>query len=391
MANLLVKMFIKESEDVKSPKVRAAYGMLSGVVGIVLNCVLFVFKFVAGLMTGAVSVSADAFNNLSDAGSSIVTFIGFKMAGKPADNDHPFGHGRIEYIAGLVVAMAIVLMGYELFTQSVDRIIHPAETQFSVLSVIILVCSILVKMWMSHFNRQLGNKLDSAAMKATAADSLSDCISTAVVLVSLIVSAFWEFNVDGFAGLIVAVFVFMAGIEAAKDTLSPLLGEPAEPELVERMEHIVMDNNMIIGMHDLIVHNYGPGRVFASLHAEVPYNVDMLEAHDIIDLAEQRVKSELGCEVSIHMDPVITDDEEINGLKRMAIDVVTSIDNCITLHDFRVTRGPYITNLIFDVVVPYEFHMKDEELKEQINLRVNQADSRCRAVINVDKDYVKKS
>ncbi len=390
MTGLLVKMFIKDGENTSSPKVRAAYGMLSGCVGIVCNCILFVFKFIAGIITGAVSVSADAFNNLSDAGSSIVTFIGFKMAGKPADNDHPFGHGRIEYISGLIVAMAIMVMGVELFKQSLDRVIHPVETEFKIITVVILVGSILMKMWMAVFNRSLGKKLDSAAMKATATDSLSDCVSTSVVLVSLFISYFSGFNIDGYAGMIVAVFVFLAGIEAANDTLQPLLGQPAEKEFVDRIEAIVTEDEMIIGVHDLIIHNYGPGRIFASMHAEVPYNVDMLEAHDVIDLAEQRVKDEMGCEISIHMDPVVTDDEEINELKVMTTEVVKAIDAELKIHDFRVTKGPYIINLIFDVLAPYKFALTDEELKKRIADDISAKNSKCRTVINVDKDFVKK-
>ncbi len=391
MTGLLVKCFVKNGDNINNPKVRSSYGMLSGVVGIVCNCILFVLKFVAGLMTGAVSVSADAFNNLSDAGSSIVTFIGFKMAGKPADDDHPFGHGRIEYIAGLIVAIAIVVMGYELFTQSLDRIFNPKDTAFSIVSVIILIGSILVKMWMAAFNHTLGRKLDSAAMKATATDSLSDCISTTVVLASLIISVISGVNIDGYAGLIVAVFVLLAGVEAAKDTLNPLLGEPAEPEFVHQLEMYATENEMIIGVHDIIVHNYGPGRVFASMHAEVPYNVDVLEAHDIIDLAEQKIKAELGCDVSIHMDPVITDDEEINGLKTMVYQVVSGISDVLKIHDFRVTKGPYLTNLIFDILVPYDFTMKDDDLVEFIGKEVAARDSKCRVVINIDKDFVKKN
>ena len=391
MTGLLVKCFVKNGDNINDPKVRSSYGMLSGVVGIVCNCILFVLKFVAGLMTGAVSVSADAFNNLSDAGSSIVTFIGFKMAGKPADDDHPFGHGRIEYIAGLIVAIAIVVMGYELFTQSLDRIFNPKDTAFSIVSVIILIGSILVKMWMAAFNHTLGRKLDSAAMKATATDSLSDCISTTVVLASLIISVISGVNIDGYAGLIVAVFVLLAGVEAAKDTLNPLLGEPAEPEFVHQLEMYATENEMIIGVHDIIVHNYGPGRVYASMHAEVPYNVDVLEAHDIIDLAEQKIKAELGCDVSIHMDPVITDNEEINGLKTMVCQVVSGISDVLKIHDFRVTKGPYLTNLIFDILVPYDFTMKDDELVEFIGKEVAARDSKCRVVINIDKDFVKKN
>lgn len=385
MTDFLVKMFIKNSENIKEPRVRASYGMLSGIVGIVCNCILFVFKFIAGMVTGAVSVSADAFNNLSDAGSSIVTFIGFKMAGKPADTDHPFGHGRIEYISGLIVAMVIVLMGFELFQQSLDRILHPQDTSAGMLAFVILAVSILVKLWIWLFNRSLGRKISSAAMLATAADSLSDCISTAVVLLSLIISKVWGVNVDGYAGIIVAAFVFMAGIEAAKDTLQPLLGQPPEKEFVEALENLVMEDENIIGVHDLIVHNYGPGRVFASIHAEVPYNVDVLEAHDVIDLAEHKVKQQLGCDISIHMDPVVTDDEQINELKNMTKEVIEGISPILKMHDFRVTKGPYIINLIFDVVVTFDFELSDEQLKQKIAEEVAKRNQMCHVVINVDK------
>lgn len=385
MTDFLVKMFIKDSESIKDPSVRASYGMLSGIVGIVCNCILFVFKFIAGMVTGAVSVSADAFNNLSDAGSSIVTFIGFKMAGKPADTDHPFGHGRIEYISGLIVAMVIVLMGFELFQQSLERILHPQDTSAGMLAFVILAVSILVKLWIWLFNRSLGRKISSSAMLATAADSLSDCISTAVVLLSLIISKVWGVDVDGYAGIIVAAFVFMAGIEAAKDTLQPLLGQPPEKEFVEVLENIVMEDENIIGVHDLIVHNYGPGRVFASIHAEVPYNVDVLEAHDVIDLAEQKVKHQLGCDISIHMDPVVTDDEQINELKNMTQEVIHGISPILKMHDFRVTKGPYIINLIFDVVVTFDFELSDEQLKQRIAEEVAKKNQMCRVVVNVDK------
>lgn len=389
MTKLLVKMFVKNPEAFNEPRVRTAYGVLSGVVGIVCNLILFAFKFIAGIMTGAVSISADAFNNLSDAGSSIVTFIGFIMAGKPADTEHPFGHGRIEYVSGLIVSIAIIVMAYELFTQSLNRIIHPEETVFSIISVVILVGSILLKMWMSMFNKYLGVKINSAAMLATAADSLSDCVSTLVVLVSLVISHYTGFDVDGYAGIVVAVFVFMAGYGAAKDTLKPLLGELPEPEFVDAVEKMVMDNECIVGVHDLIVHNYGPGRVFVSVHAEVLYNVDVLKAHDIIDLAEQRVKEELGCEISIHMDPVVTDDEEINELKEMTLEVVKGIGEELTMHDFRVTKGPYITNMIFDVVVPYGFKYTQAQIIEMIKTEIAKRNSKCRAVINIDMDLVK--
>lgn len=389
MTEFLLKIFIKNSDDTDNPKVRQQYGMLSGIVGIVCNVILFITKFFAGIITGAVSVSADAFNNLSDAGSSIITFIGFKMAGKPADTEHPFGHGRIEYVAGLAVAAAIIVMGVELFQQSVSRLLHPEETVFSLVSVFILIGSIIVKLGMCLFNRRLGKKLSSAAMLATAADSLSDCIATSVVLLSLLLFRFTGVNIDGAAGIVVAVFVFMAGVDAAKDTLQPLLGQPADESFVNRLEELVTEDEHIIGVHDLIIHDYGPGRRFASLHAEVPYNMDMLEAHDVIDVAEKRVKSVLGCDITIHMDPVVTDDEQINELKEMTEQVIKDIDESLTMHDFRVVNGPALTNLIFDVLAPYNFSLSDEQLKKEINDRIREKKDNCFASINVDKSMVR--
>lgn len=391
MTDFLVKFFIKNSDDYKDAKVRQAYGMLSGVVGIFCNLVLFMLKLFAGIITGSVSISADAFNNLSDAGSSIITFIGFKMAGKPADTDHPFGHGRIEYISGLAVAAIIIVMAFELFQSSIDRIIHPLSMEFSLISVLILVASILMKLWMAVFNRSLGKRLDSATMKATATDSLSDCISTGVVLVSIFVGRFTGIDIDGYAGFVVAVFVLLAGIEAAKDTIAPLLGQAPDEEFVDRIEQIVMEQEHIIGVHDLIVHDYGPGRVFASMHAEVPCGVDVLEAHDIIDTAEMKIKKELGCDISIHMDPVVTDDEQVNELKELVLSIIKNIDETITMHDFRVTKGPLLTNLIFDIVIPFEYKMSDEKLKQNIADEVAKVHSNCYVVINVDKQYVKSS
>lgn len=388
MINFLVKIFVKNAEDVKNPRVRQQYGMFSGAVGIVCNLVLFVAKFLAGMMTGSVSISADAFNNLSDAGSSIVTILGFKIAGKPADTEHPYGHGRYEYIAGLMVSAAIVMMGFELLKSSFDKIIHPVHMEFSQISIIILVLSIGVKCWMAFFYKKLGRRISSSAMEATATDSLSDCISTTVVLISLIVSIAFGWNIDGYAGVVVAIFVLIAGVGAAKDMLQPLLGQPPEKEFVQAIEDVVMEDHNIIGIHDMIVHDYGPGRVFASLHAEVPYTMDVLKAHDCIDLAEQRVMQRLGCGISIHMDPVINDDEEVAALKELTLKVLADIDPLIRMHDFRTTQGPIFKNLIFDIVIPFHYKYTDEALIELIKKGITAAQNDCRAVINVDKDYI---
>ena len=319
MIDLLLKRFIKDYDKTKNPEVRTRYGVFAGIVGIICNLILFLAKIIAGVLTASVSIMADAVNNLSDAGSSIVTLIGFKLAGKPADYEHPYGHGRIEYISGFIVSGAIIIMGFELLTTSFRKILHPTPLEVSVSSLIILVLSILMKMWMAKFNKYLGNKVDSAAMKATATDSLSDCVATSVVLIGVLLTLFSDINIDGIAGVVVAVFVILAGFGAAKDTLQPLLGQPPTKEYVQELQNIVLQDKHIIGVHDLIVHNYGPGRVYASLHAEVPANMDMMEAHDYIDMAERRVEKRMKCFISIHMDPVVTDDEVINHLSLIHI------------------------------------------------------------------------
>lgn len=388
MIGWLVKIFIKDPDNVKDSKVRESYGVLSGAVGIFCNVCLFVLKFIAGIITGAVSISADAFNNLSDAGSSVITLAGFKMAGKPADTDHPYGHGRIEYMAGLGVSVAIIVMGVELFKQSVDRIINPEETVFSVLSVVILVGSICVKTWMAFFNYTLGKRIDSAAMKATATDSLSDCITTTVVLASVFVQYISGYNIDGYAGAVVALFVLYAGFGAAKDTIAPLLGKAPEQKLVSQIEDAVLEGGGVLGIHDMVIHDYGPGRVFASLHAEVPYDMDMLTAHDIIDHAESRIKKRLGIDISIHMDPVIYDDEKLKQIKQEIYKIVSDIDDRITMHDFRLVDSPGVKKVIFDCVVPFDMPISDNEVKKRIADEVLQLEGNYEAVINIDKPLV---
>lgn len=388
MINFLVKTFIKNSEDIENPQVRQSYGVFAGIVGIICNVILFSFKFMAGIITGAVSISADAFNNLSDAGSSVITLIGFKMAGKSPDSEHPYGHGRVEYLSGLLVASIIIIMAVELFKSSVEKIIHPEVMEFSLLSVIILVGSILMKMWMALFNTKLGNKISSSAMKATATDSMSDCIATTVVLVSLFISSFSGYNIDGIAGVIVAVFVFLAGIDAANDTIQPLLGKPPEKEFVNEITSCILEDKRIMGIHDMIVHDYGPGRVFVTVHAEVPYEMDMLKAHDIIDMAEHKVSQKFHCGITIHMDPVVTDDASINELKSVSQQVIHNIDPNISMHDFRVVTGPHRTNLIFDIVVPFGYSIPDEVLKKKIRDDIFAVKDNCYANITIDKSYL---
>ena len=312
MTNLLISLFIKDKENVKDAKVRNAYGKMAGIVGICCNIFLFATKFFAGIITGAISITADAFNNLSDAASSIITLVGFGMAGKPADEDHPFGHGRMEYVSGLVVSILILMMGVELFKTSVEKVIHPEVITEQWISYVILVISIALKFWMYMFNKGIGWRIHSETMKATAADSLNDCISTAAVVGGMLVFHYFHLNVDGIVGIFVACFVLWGGYESIKDTMNPLLGESPDPELIAKITETVLNHKMVIGVHDIVVHDYGPGRRIVSLHAEVPYNKDMMEVHDLMDHIEMRLMEEYHCEATIHMDPVVTDDEEVN-------------------------------------------------------------------------------
>lgn len=388
MITLLAQVFIKEQKD--KAKIRQAYGVLCGVVGILLNVMLFLGKFLAGTISNSIAITADAFNNLSDAGSSFVTLIGFKLAGAKPDPEHPFGHGRMEYISGLVVAAAILLMAYELIRDSIHKIIHPEETEFSVLVVLILVVSILVKLYMSFYNRNIGKRIDSAAMRATATDSLSDTCATTVVLIATLVGHYTGFYIDGWCGALVGLFILYAGINAAKETLDPLLGQPPEEEFVEQINQIVMAHSEVCGIHDLIVHDYGPGRQMISLHAEVPAEGDILEIHDVIDNVENELRAKLGCDATIHMDPIVTSDEHIGELKATVTDIITGIDEAVSMHDFRVVTGPTHTNLIFDVLVPFKFYISDDEMIMMIQEKVKQRIGKnYYVVIKVDKAYVK--
>lgn len=388
MVTLLAKIFIKDAEDTSSPKVRQAYGVLTGVVGILLNVLLFVGKFIAGTLSKSISITADAFNNLSDAGSSFVTLIGFKLAGAKPDPEHPFGHGRIEYVSGLVVSGAILLMAFELIKDSIDKIIHPQTVDFSALAAGILVVSILVKIYMYLYNSSISKKIDSAAMKATATDSLSDTMATTVVLIASIVGHYTGLKIDGYCGVLVGLFIFYAGFSAAKETLDPLLGQPPEEEFVEQIEEIVMSYELVQGIHDLVVHDYGPGRVMISLHAEVPAEEDILEIHDMIDVIENDLADKLNCEAVIHMDPLVTKDERVNELKKTIREVVDSLDGDVSMHDFRTVIGPTHTNMMFDVVLPFGYSMTDEMVKEEIQKRTwDRLGEGYNTVIQIDRPY----
>ena len=388
MTGLLIRLFVRNSEDIRNPDVRKDYGTLSGGVGIVCNILLFVFKVITGIVSSSISVIADAFNNLSDAASSIITIIGFKLADKPADNEHPYGHGRYEYLSGLLIAFLIVMTAVELLKSSVDKIFSSSDVEFSAFSVIILLLSIGVKLWMAVFNKKIGRKLNASAMLATAADSLSDCIATGAVLISLIVGYIFKINIDGYTGVLVALFVFKAGFEAANDTLKPLLGQAPDPEFVKALEDSVLEDNKIKGIHDMHIHDYGPGRVVVSLHAEIPAEMNVMEAHDIIDSTEDKIKKKYKCDISIHMDPVETENERVNELKKTVGEIINEISPKLNFHDFRITQGPMRTNIIFDIEIPFGFEMKDSDVIKEISRRVKALDESYYVVIQVDKVVV---
>ena len=388
MTDWLVKHFIQNPDDKDDPAVRQRYGLLSGGVGILLNLLLSAGKFLAGLLTGSIAVTADAFNNLSDAGSSVVTLAGFRLAAKQADDDHPFGHGRIEYLTGLLVAAAILLVGVELARTSLEKILQPEAVDFSWLSVGILCASILVKLWMSAFNRRLSRRIGSAAMAATAADSLSDVVATSAVLLGTLAGHFFSLRIDGWVGILVAAFILRAGWEAAKDTLDPLLGQSPDPDLVESIQKAVLAHPQVTGVHDLIIHDYGPGRRMMSLHAEVPMDADVLEVHDVIDKIERELKETFHIEAVIHMDPIATKDPQTNALREKMAALVREIDPAMTIHDFRMTVGPDHQNLIFDVVVPHKCPLSDEEVKAAIAGKAGELEGGpFFTVVSIDRSY----
>lgn len=370
MITLLAKCFIRDSNYLDGQKVRQAYGILCGVVGICLNVGLFLMKLVAGSISHSIAVTADAFNNLSDAGSSVVTLFGFHLARAKPDSRHPFGHGRWEYISGLVVSGIILLMAVELVKSSLVKIVRPQAAEYSKLTLVILIVSILVKFYMYLYNHRIGKRLDSGAMKATAIDSLSDCGATFVVLASVLAERLTGFQIDGYCGVLVGCFIFYAGVSAARETLNPLLGQAPDSEFVSQTERLVLECPEICGIHDLIVHDYGPGRRMISLHAEVSQEGDMLALHDAIDNIENRLRQELKCEAVIHMDPIATTDAHVLQLREQLKEILQNVDGALTMHDFRVVVGPAHTNLIFDVVVPFGFSMKEEDLCTEIQERV---------------------
>ena len=387
MIALLSSIFIKNKNDFNDENVRRRYGILTGTVGIILNLFLFATKFSVGIITSAISVTADAFNNLSDAGSSIITLLGFKLSGQKPDNEHPFGHGRIEYISGLIVSLIILIVAFELVKSSIGKIIHPEEVMVSALTFVFLSLSIVIKLYMFAYNMIYGKKIGSTAMKATAIDSISDTVATTVVLICYILYAVFKIKIDAYAGIAVGLFIAYAGYKTLRETISPLLGQTPDPEFVKEIETIVRSNESVIGIHDMIVHDYGPTRIFVSLHAEVPCDKDILYLHECIDDIENEIKTKLNCEVSIHMDPVDTNDETLYEAKVLATEIIKEIDERLTLHDFRMVHGESHSNLIFDVVIPHKFKMSEKELVEEIQNKVHAKHKGYFCVINVDNDY----
>ncbi len=388
MTKLLLKLFVKNYNDTKNPLVREKYGSLSGAVGIVLNIILCVGKFIIGSLTGSIAITADAFNNLSDAGSSIVTLFGFKLSAKKPDKDHPFGHGRYEYIAALVVAFLVIHTSIDLIGDAIAKIKAPTGVDFTVPAVIVLVLSILGKLWLALFNNRLGKRINSPAMTAVVKDSIGDIIATTAALTALVGSKFTSFNLDGWLGLIVAFFVLYAGYGILKDTVSPLLGEPPEKEIVGELVKFVCDRENVMGIHDLVLHNYGAGSVFGTIHVEVPANADFVLMHDMSDVIEQEVFEKFGMHLVVHLDPLVFDDERINALRSLANIAVKEINKNISIHDFRVVDGPTHTNMIFDTVIPHGFPLSNEELIAKIQENVRKAKPDCFVVTNVEYSYI---
>ncbi|MDD2971894.1 MAG: cation diffusion facilitator family transporter [Lachnospiraceae bacterium] len=384
MLTLLSQFFIKNASDKEPSALRQVYGVLCGCVGIALNIFLFLGKFFAGTISHSISITADAFNNLSDAGSSVITLIGFRMANQKPDMDHPFGHGRIEYLSGLAVSIAILFMAVELIRTSFDKILHPEPVDCNALILVILLVSIAVKCYMAYYNYSIGKKINSAGMKATATDSLSDTLATTVVLLSTLFTHFTGILIDGYCGVLVGCFILFAGFSSLKDTINPLLGQPADKEFVQQIESIVMAHSTILGIHDLIVHDYGPGRVMISLHAEVPAKGNILVLHDEVDNIEHELQTKLNCSAVIHMDPIMNDDPETIALSEKVKEILHTIDETLQIHDFRIVKGPTHTNILFDVLVPFHYQMTDEALKKEIQGSVQTWNPTYFTVIQVD-------
>ena len=388
MTEWLIRHFVKGYEYQDDPKVRTAYGQFAGIVGIICNIMLCGAKGFIGFLAGSVSIIADALNNLSDAASNVISLLGFKLASKPADPEHPYGHGRYEYLSGLAVAVIIVVIGVELIQSSVDKVLNPTPTEFNLVVAIILILSILVKLWMAVFNRTVGKRISSTTLEATAVDSRNDVIATGVVLICAIISSQTGIDLDGWVGIAVGVFIVYSGIQLMRETISPLLGKAAEPEVVAHIQKKIMSYPGVLGTHDLMVHDYGPGRQFASAHVEMAAEADPMESHDLIDNIEQDFKNDEGLIVTLHYDPIVTDDPEVKNLRNQINELVKSIDPQLSIHDLRTVPGPTHANVIFDCVKPADFALSDDELKERISELIIKKHPKAICKITIDQSYI---
>jgi len=388
LTDILIKTFIKDKDNTGNKSIRQKYGYLGGFVGIACNVALSGAKIAIGLMINSIAITADAVNNLSDAASSIITVIGFKITNKPADREHPFGHGRIEYISAMVVSFMVILAGFEFLKSSFDRVRNPEVVKFDIIPFSVLLLSIGVKVWLSRFYKKIGRKIGSKAMEASAADSLSDVTATSVVALSLLASLWTTFPFDGYVGLLVSALIIYSGISLTKDTLNPLLGEAPEPEFIRSITEKVLSYDGIIGIHDMIVHNYGPGRCIVSLHAEIPASMDIMKAHDVIDLAEQEISEEMDIHMVIHMDPLNTDDKVVQKTQEQITELIKEIHEELTIHDFRIVGGEDHKNLIFDMVVPFEYDEKmARDLSNKVAREIKAKYPECNAIIYIDRAY----
>ena len=386
MTDLILRLFVKDHENKSDPKVRSKCGSAVSIIGIIVNLLLAAFKLVAGILSGAISIIADAVNNLSDAGSQVVSLITFKISAKPADRNHPFGYARIEYVASMIVSFLILFVSVSLFSESIDKIINPSKTDYSILVMIILGVSVIGKLWLFFFGRSAGKKINSDVIRAAATDSLSDAGATLAVLISAMISRLCKIDIDGYMGIGVAIMIFIAGIKVLNETKNSILGSAPEPEVVEGIHNIVKEYPQILGIHDMVVHNYGPGNTICSFHAEVDGKIDVFETHDCIDNVERRLYNDLGIRATIHMDPIVTDDEKVTALRISVAEAVKKIDERLTIHDFRYVEGTTHSNLIFDVTVPFEIKENNERIKELVSDKISEIDPNYFAVITIDRE-----
>lgn len=384
----LAKLFIKNPEDVNDREVRKQFGNLSSIAGIAVNLILFITKFIAGTLSGSIAIVGDGFNNLSDAGSSVISFISFKMSSKPADKEHPFGHARIEYISSSVVAVIILFIGFELLKTSVGKIFNPEAVAFSIAVIFVLVLSILLKLWLYYFNKRIGAHINSTLMEATAADSLSDVLATSVVLLSVIIERFSGFKADGYMGVVVSAFIMFSGVKILRETMDSIIGRGPSKELINLIENFIRKYDGVLGIHDLMVHDYGPGHCFASAHVEVDANEDLLKSHDLIDNIERDISIDHGIHLVIHLDPIVTDDPYVNELKQLTEQIVGDIDSSLSIHDFRVVRGHTHTNLIFDVLLPYQCKLSEETIQDMVIDKISEIDKKLYVVLTIDRSFV---